>query len=324
MKSGTKGMKFNYTKHLVKFAANTVSCAKTICMKVHAIDLQFLGETAAIASFAVPDDKGFTLVECGPFACHEYLISGLSKLGIKPSEVHTLLLTHIHFDHAGAAWWWAKQGTKVYVHPRGLKHMIDPTRLYNSAARIYGDDNMERLWGKMEEINPENISAVSNGQKLEIAGNEWIAHHTPGHASHHIAWQVGEVVFTGDVGGVMIKGGPVVPPCPPPDINVVEWNRSLDLLESLNASTFYLTHFGAVETNAHIPALRKRLNDYVAWVAERIAAVEDPAELVPGFTTMVETELSSNGVGETVIQAYRAANPPYMSVAGIARWLSQA
>ena len=117
-------------------------------MQVHTIDLQFLGEAAAIAAYAVPDARGITLVECGPYATHANLLAGLKEIGLDPETVHTLLLTHIHFDHAGAAWWWAKKkGTKIYVHPRGYKHMVDPERLYASAARIYGEDRMEQLVG---------------------------------------------------------------------------------------------------------------------------------------------------------------------------------
>ncbi len=291
---------------------------------IHSIDLNFLGEPAAIAAFAVEDSAGVTLVECGPYATHETLIAGLKAVGISPSDVHTLLLTHIHFDHAGAAWWWARHGTSVYVHPKGLKHMIDPTRLYASAARIYGEDNMESLWGKMEKIDPYDIAAVLDRDRLTFGGNTWVAHHTPGHASHHIAWQLGKVVFTGDVGGVMIQGGPVVPPCPPPDINVTHWRESIQRLRSLRAETFYLTHYGPVPGgNAHLESLSNRLDEYVAWVAAARQAGKTEEEMVAGFTQFSEDNLRAEGVSEAIIKAYRAANPPYMSVAGILRWLER-
>ncbi|MEO0734267.1 MAG: MBL fold metallo-hydrolase [Bacteroidota bacterium] len=290
---------------------------------IHVIDLKFLGESAAIAAFAIEDTAGVTLVECGPFATHDTLIAGLKAVGISPTQVHTLLLSHIHFDHAGAAWWWARQGTRVYVHPKGLKHMIDPTRLYGSAARIYGEENMEQLWGRMEKIDPYDIASVEDRTRMTIGGNLWVAHHTPGHASHHIAWQLGKTVFTGDVGGVMIQGGPVVPPCPPPDINISHWRSSLDRLRSLRAETFYLTHYGPVPaTREHLQQLGDRLDKYVAYVAKEAKASKEAEDIVPGFTEFVETELRENGVGDDIIGAYRAANPPYMSVAGILRWLT--
>lgn len=292
---------------------------------IHTIDLKFLNETAAIAAFVIEDKTGpgLTLVECGPFSTHENLLVGMAAAGLKPEDVHTVLLTHIHFDHAGAAWWWAEQGAKVFVHPRGLRHMIDPTRLYGSAARIYGEDKMEQLWGKMEVIAPEKISAVEDREVLHIGEYDWTAHHTPGHASHHIAWELDDVVFTGDVGGVMIKGGPVVPPCPPPDINLEEWMTSIDRLKSLGAKQFYLTHYDAVDaTGDHLDQLAGRLKAYVGYVEKELAAGKSVEGIVPGFTIFVETELRENGVGDDTIGAYRAANPPYMSVAGIARYLA--
>ena len=290
-------------------------------MTVHTIDLHFLGQASAIAAFAIPDARGYALVECGPFSTHESLIAGLRAKSIDPDDVHTLLLTHIHFDHAGAAWWWARKGAQVYVHPRGLRHMIDPTRLYGSAARIYGEDRMEELWGRMEAIDAASITGVEDRVVLPIGGKEWTAHHTPGHASHHIAWAVDGVVFTGDVGGVSIHGGPVVPPLPPPDIDVPAWCASIERLERLNARAFYLTHFGKVAPGGHLPALRRRLTAYVDWVAGRIDDVSQLEDLVPGFSTMVEDELRAAGADELTIKAYRAANPPYMSVTGIARYL---
>ena len=292
-------------------------------MIVNTIDLKFLGARAAVAAFAVPDENGFTLVECGPFSTNDNLLAGLAEAGIDPSEVHTLLLTHIHFDHAGAAWWWARRGVTVYVHPRGRKHLVDPGRLYASAARIYGEARMEELWGRMERIPPEQVVEVADRAVLNIGGKTWTAHHTPGHASHHIAWQVEGVVFTGDVGGVSIYGGPVVPPCPPPDINVTDWEGSIARLRSLNATSFYLTHYGKANPTGHLDQLVTRLERYVDWVAQNIKEVSDVDKLVPGFTEMVERELRESGADDSVVSAYRAANPPYMSVTGITRWLAQ-
>lgn len=290
---------------------------------IHTIDLKFKGETAAIAAYAVEDAAGITLVECGPFSTHDNLLGGLRQAGLDPGNVHTVLLTHIHFDHAGAAWWWARRGARIYVHPKGLKHMIDPARLYASAARIYGEDKMEKLWGKMEKIDPYDIGSVEDRTRMTIGGQLWVAHHTPGHASHHIAWQLGKKVFTGDVGGVRIQGGPVVPPCPPPDVNVSQWDSSLSRLRSLRAEAFYLTHYGTVSAKGnHLKELTKRLNAYVKFVEKGLKAGRTEEEIVSGFKEFVEADLRKNGVTDATIGAYRAANPAGMSVAGIARWLA--
>ncbi len=285
------------------------------------IDLRFLETEDAIAAFAIPDDEGYTLVECGPYSTHPTMLQGLGEAGIPADAVHTLLLTHIHFDHAGAAWWWAARGAHVYVHPRGRKHLIDPTRLYESARQIYGE-RMDELWGKMEGIDPSRITAIEDRERMNIGGLEWVAHHTPGHASHHIAWQLGKTVFTGDVGGCRIHNGPVVPPCPPPDINLAEWQESIARLHALEASSFYLTHFGEVtDPDDHLAELGQRLEKYFDWI-EPYYRDGSKAELIePLFKRFVTEELTAAGVGEHDLRAYLAANPPYMSVVGLLRAL---
>lgn len=248
-------------------------------------------------------------------------MAALDKLGVAPAAVHTLLLTHIHFDHAGAAWWWAQQGAKVYVHPRGLKHMIDPSRLYQSATMIYGD-RMEELWGKMGAIDPANIEAVEDRSVLEIGGRRWVAHHTPGHASHHIAWQFDESVFTGDVGGCRIAEGPAVPPCPPPDIDPEAWSSSIERLRSLGAKTFYLTHYGAVtDIEPHLSDLQARLDRYFDWMEAYYRDGSKAETVEPLFKRYVSEELTAAGVNKADLASYMAANPPYMSVVGMLRAL---
>lgn len=288
---------------------------------VHTIDTHFLDTPRSIAVFAIPDEEGHTLVETGPFSTHAALLSGMAKLGIDPGSVHSVLLTHIHFDHAGAAWWWAERGARIYVHPRGHKHMVNPERLYNSARQIYGD-RMEQLWGKMRSIAEERVTAVEDRATFTIGGHEWVSHHTPGHASHHIAWQLDGSVFTGDVGGCRIDDGPVVPPCPPPDIDREAWLDSIERLRELDADAFYLTHYGKMtDTDSHLEELGERLQDYIEWMAPHYRAGTDPAALQPLFKRYVTEDLLTAGMPQSDLPAYLAANPPGMSVAGILRYL---
>ena len=290
---------------------------------IYTIDHQFLDTEHSIASFLIEDEDGYTLVESGPYSTHDRLLVGLMELGVTPQQIHTLLLTHIHFDHAGAAWWWAEQGTQVYVHPRGLRHMIDPERLYNSARQIYGH-RMEELWGEMRPIAAERIAAVEDRQELIIGGQRWVAHHTPGHASHHIAWQLDDSVFTGDVGGCRIANGPVVPPCPPPDIDFLAWKVSISRLRALGAATFYLTHYGKVtNVDDHLDDLAARLDRYVDWMEPYYRDGTKAETIEPLFKRYVTDELTAAGVVSDDLRAYLAANPPYMSVVGILRALQK-
>src|SRR5690606_24270805 len=199
---------------------------------IHIIDLDFLNENQTIAAFLIVSKVGPILVETGPESTWMQLEEGINKLGYQVEDIKHVLLSHIHFDHAGAAWKLADAGAAIYVHPLGLPHLASPERLWNSAAQIYGED-MNRLWGKMKPIPEGQLIEARHGENLIVGEIEFTALHTPGHAIHHIAWQLGEVVFTGDVAGVKIDKGPVVPPCPPPDSHLENWKTSITVLRQI-------------------------------------------------------------------------------------------
>lgn len=294
-------------------------------MTVHTLDLKFLGLERAIAVFVVEGPEGMALIETGPHSTHEYVLELLEAHGWRPSDFHHVFLSHIHFDHAGAAWAWAREGTTVYVHPMGLPHLAAPEKLYQSARRIYGDD-MERLWGIMESIPHGQLYAPTHGEVIEAAGLYFRAWHTPGHATHHIAWEVSgptaeAVVFTGDVGGVCIDERYVAPPCPPPDIHVEDWQASIQLLRALPAATLYLTHFGLVRhKDAHLQELEKRLLAWALWMKPYAEQGAEVADVMPDFLAFVRKDMAAAGIDAATAACYEAANPAFMSVAGLLRY----
>lgn len=286
------------------------------------LDLNFLGIDRAIAAFIVKTSEGPVLIESGPYSTFPHLTEQIKAAGYAPTDIQHVLLTHIHFDHAGAAWAFAKQGAKIYVHPFGAKHLAQPDKLWSSAKRIYQDD-MERLWGEMQAIPEEQIKAVEHEEVISIGNAKFTALHTPGHAVHHIAWQFEEVVFTGDVAGVRVhpEDRLVEPPCPPPDINVEDWLDSISKIRALNPKTLYLTHFGKVEDiDWHLDALEIRLIEWSNWIKVKMEMGQDPEETVPEFKEFVAKQLKEMGVGEEGIRQYEAANPSYMSVSGLMRY----
>ena len=213
---------------------------------IQIIDLNFLDTKQSIGSFLIPTAKGPVLIESGPETTFSVLKAGIEKAGYKIEDIYAVLLTHIHFDHAGAAWKFAKNGTKIYVHQVGLPHLANPEKLWNSAAQIYGDD-MNRLWGKMEPIPEDLLIAANDGDVINFGNVQFKVIYTPGHAVHHNAYQLNDVIFTGDVAGCKIANGPVVPPCPPPDIDLGLWKKSIQKLKDANPSALYLTHFARQE-----------------------------------------------------------------------------
>lgn len=287
---------------------------------VHTLDLNFLDLDHAIASFLIETSHGPVLVETGPQSTFPSMEKRLAEYGYKVSDIKHVFLTHIHFDHAGAAWAFAKEGAKVYLHPFGAPHMENPTKLYNSAKQIY-QDKMEYLWGIMEKIPKDQLMVADHGTKIRIGHTEIIGWHTPGHAKHHIAWQIGDNIFTGDVAGVKIGDGPVVPPCPPPDINLEDWNQSIDILLEKKAQQLYLTHYGIVtDIGTHLHELRNIMNDWANYVREKWEQGLGAEEITPLFTKYTAGQLRDKGVNEHGVKQYEAANPSWMSVAGLIRY----
>ena len=287
--------------------------------KIHTLDLGFLGHTDTIAAFLIEAGKDIMLIETGPHSTYPILKKAIEKLGFSITQINHVFLSHIHFDHAGAAWCFAPHAT-IYVHPMGKKHLVDPTKLYNSAKLIY-KERMDELWGDMQGIPAEKIHATTHGEKIDVGTIALTAWHTPGHAVHHIAWQLENELFTGDVAGVKIGEGIVVPPCPPPDINIEDWRASLQLIRDLKVKTLHLTHFGKITTpKKHLDALEKRLVRWANWMKLRYDKGLTPEAVTPQYQAFTKKELARYGIVGAKYDQYEAANPAWMSVAGLMRY----
>ena len=287
---------------------------------IHTIDLKFQSINNAIAAFLVETSEGPVIIETGPHSTFPYLKKGIEDLGYTISDVKHVFLSHIHFDHAGAAWAFAELGANIYLHPIGAPHMEDPSRLWNSAKQIY-QDQMDILWGQMKPIEEARLKSVEHGEEVIIGDTIFKSWHTPGHAIHHIAWQMGEHLFSGDVAGVKIGEGMVLPPCPPPDINIEEWLDSIELIRNLNLKYLHLTHYGKVEhMSQHLNDLKFSLKDWSNWMRPYVESKTEVKDIIPKFQEYVNGQLRDFGISEKSIQIYEAANPSWMSVAGLIRY----
>ena len=291
---------------------------------IHTIDLNFLGYPETIATFLlITAQKKLVLIDSGPHATLPKVTEGVQKLGYQLADIQHVFLTHIHLDHAGAAWAFAQHGAKIYVHPAGHRHLANPEKLMSSARQIY-QNQMDTLWGQMNPIAEEAIQEANHLQKFTIDNLEIIAHHTPGHASHHIAWQVGDVVFAGDVAGIKIGSGPVIAPMPPPDIDIEAWQSSIDILKALHPKSMFLAHFGEVtNTIPHLEALAANMHQQANWVREHYERGETVEEMLPKFTKFSNQILQNSGVEDNHLFKYEGANPAFMSVAGLVRYLKK-
>jgi glyoxylase-like metal-dependent hydrolase (beta-lactamase superfamily II) len=289
-------------------------------MKFHTIDLEFLGATDTVAVFLIETSVGPVLIETGPHSTLPVLNRALDKIGYKIEDIKHVFLTHIHLDHAGSAWVFAKNDANIFVHPLGVKHLADPSRLMASAKMIY-QDRMDELWGDMQAIDNQKLISIGNGQNLMIGDTKFTAWHTPGHAVHHISWQVDDVLFTGDSAGVCINAGPVVAPCPPPDINVEHWLTSIALMRNLDVSQLQLTHYGTVaDIQKHFDELENIIHDWANWMKPYFENQTPQAEITPIFQAYVGAQLRAKDLSESEIIKYEYSNPSWMSVAGLMRY----
>ena len=268
------------------------------------IDLLHLGRPHVIGAWRVGD----VIVDPGPSSS---LAALLPMLDERPPRA--LALTHIHLDHAGAAGTLAQRypALEVWVHERGARHLADPSRLLDSATRLYGEQ-MERLWGEVLAVPAERLHVLHGGEQF---GPFRVAY-TPGHASHHVSYlhEPSGRAFTGDVAGVRIDGGHVLAPTPPPDIDLDAWRSSLDTIEGWRPRSIAVTHFGAYEdVPEQMAALRAHLDEVERWAQEL-----DEEGFAAKVRERVEGPTSAGTPG-----SYAQALPPGQSYHGLKRYLSK-
>jgi glyoxylase-like metal-dependent hydrolase (beta-lactamase superfamily II) len=234
-------------------------------------------------------------------------------------------VTHIHLDHAGAVGSILERypHIEVVVHERGAPHLADPSRLLNSAGRLYGQD-MERLWGDVKPVDSARLKIVSGGETLTVAGREVKIAYTPGHASHHVSYldTASGVAFVGDTAGIRRgTSAYVMPPTPPPDIDIEAWHDSEKKLLAWDPDTLFLTHFGPSQgPRQHLQAMFGNLSDWSRIVRRLIADESKPEEeRQAAFVSEVYGEIRRQ-VGEQDADDYVRAGGLGYSWQGLARY----
>jgi glyoxylase-like metal-dependent hydrolase (beta-lactamase superfamily II) len=238
---------------------------------LYPLDLHFLGLERAIGVYVVETDDGPALHDCGPATTLARLEEGLRDLDLELTDIRHLLLSHIHFDHAGAA------GSLVRRHPEltvwvsevGAPHLVDPSRLEASARRLYGE-TFDRFWGELVPLPAKSIRLAVG----DVVG--WQAFPTPGHASHHVCYVRDGVVLAGDACGVRLQPERyVLPPTPPPDIDVEAWHASIDEIARRDPECLALIHFGVEGDPAdHLARLHEELDRWAGWVRDGMSKEE--------------------------------------------------
>jgi glyoxylase-like metal-dependent hydrolase (beta-lactamase superfamily II) len=287
------------------------------------VDLLFQGRPDRIGCGLVRGAAGTAIVDPGPTSCLETLDASLALHGQSLASVTHLVLTHIHLDHAGATGTIVRRHPqiRVVVHERGARHLVDPSKLLDSATRLYGAA-MDRLWGEVAPVPERNLTVCRGGETIEAGGRSFTVAYTPGHASHHVCYfdAASGVAFVGDTAGVCVDGGYVLPPTPPPDIDVEAWLASIDAIGAWNASTLFLTHCGPVTSVApHLRTLADNLQRSAALVRESLAMPGTDEERKARYEVQMRTELRTH-MPEERAAAYELAAGFSLMWPGLARY----
>ena len=293
-------------------------------MRIETLDLGYRETPHTIAAFLVFGESGPVLVETGPASTLPALDRALAEHGVAIGDIRNVLVTHIHLDHAGAAGWWSERGARIYVHPRGARHLVDPSKLLASATRIYGD-KMDELWGEVRAASADLVTAVEDGEVIEAEGLRFTALETPGHASHHHVYRLEDVAFTGDAAGIRIPGSTWIDlPAPPPEFDLEVWKATLDTLRAQRFRVVYRTHFGASEDiGAELDRFEALLDETVGFVRDLYARETERSEALSTYSSWIAARARAEGAGSEEIRAYEVANPRAMSVDGIHRYLTR-
>ena len=277
-------------------------------LRVRVIDVEHLGRPHVIGCWEIDG----ALVDPGPESSLSTLLAAIGD-----EQPRALLLTHIHLDHAAATGAMVRRWPQleVYVHERGAPHLIDPSKLLASAERLYGDQ-MQRLWGEIVPVPAANVKVLSGGETvlgMRVA-------YTPGHASHHVCFLHEEsgTAFVGDVAACRIPPSRLVmPPTPPPDIDVEAWEESLGLVASWAPQRLALTHFGAVE------------DDVPGYLETTRSRIREEADLVKGMAQgayeedlqrRIREQMTDEGLGEETIEELLQAVPTAYQWRGLDRY----
>ena len=289
------------------------------------VDLTFLGRPGIIATAILHGSAGVALVDPGPASTFDHLTTALTRKGIRFDDVGQILVTHIHLDHAGAIGTILEKHPhiEVFVHERGAPHLVDPSKLLSSAGRLYGQD-MERLWGDVKPADAARLKVVIGGETLTVAGREIKVAYTPGHAAHHVSYfdPASGVAFVGDTAGIRRGAGTyVMPPTPPPDINIEAWHESEKAILAWDPDTLFLTHFGPFQgARQHLQGMFGNMSDW-SRIVRRLIADESRTEedRQAQFVDEVYAEIRRQ-VGDADAENYTKAGGLNYSWQGLARY----
>jgi glyoxylase-like metal-dependent hydrolase (beta-lactamase superfamily II) len=224
---------------------------------IHTIDTGFV-RTHFDAAYLIVENGHGAFIDCGTNYSVPRMLAALDNAGLQPEQVDWLILTHVHLDHAGGAGELMAKlpNAQLVAHPRGARHMVDPSMLWAGASAVYGEETMQREYGRLRPVPAERVIESADGYVVDLQGRPLLCLETPGHAKHHQALydERARVCFTGDTFGLSYReldtaAGPfILPTTTPVQFDPAALHASINRLLALKPEAMYLTHYGRVET----------------------------------------------------------------------------
>jgi glyoxylase-like metal-dependent hydrolase (beta-lactamase superfamily II) len=288
------------------------------------IDTKMVGRYLVTSAYLVDADE-LALIETGPATSAGAVRSGLEALGVAPSDLAHIVVTHIHLDHAGGVGTLAKafpQAT-VWVNERGARHLADPTKLVASAERIYGPEKLQAWFGPVEPTAEERLRRLGDGDTIVLGNRTLEVLYTPGHASHHVALADPSTgsVFAGDALGVHLPDVRVLRPAmPPPDVDIEAACASIERIRD-RADLVLLSHFGPVAEVDHICELAERR--LLAWsdtVRDALVRDDDLDRITHLLEEQGADEYRADSGEEVDMERYDVLSSIRMNTMGLVRY----
>ncbi|MEC8051475.1 MAG: MBL fold metallo-hydrolase [Myxococcota bacterium] len=240
---------------------------------VLAVDTHYLRPRLDASHLMIRDGLA-AIIDCGTSFSIPHILDGLTASGLTTNDVQFVFITHVHLDHAGGAGqlMQALPQAELLVHPRGARHLIDPTKLWAGATAVYGEEAMGRLYGEMVAVPADRVVETKDGDTFQLGSARFEVLHTPGHAKHHHAlWEpTTRSIFTGDTFGLAYprystdKGPFIFPTTTPVHFDPQAMRSSIERFINLEPRAAFLTHYGRIQNIKRLgKTLLQRLDEHV-------------------------------------------------------------
>jgi glyoxylase-like metal-dependent hydrolase (beta-lactamase superfamily II) len=296
-----------------------------IISDVSYLDLHFCNTAKAIATGVYGGDA-VVLVDPGPGSCIDTLTGLLKAQGIRVTDIQSILITHIHLDHAGATGLLVRENPRirVYVHEKGAPHMIDPSKLVNSANQLWGVEGVARLWGQVIPVPQDNLHVLGEHDRVAAGGHLFDVRYTPGHAAHHVSYfdESTGIVWAGDTAGLRFTAQTfTLPPTPPPDIDLEAWRDSIAKLRAWGPETVFITHFGPYgSVQEHLDDLERSIAAAAEFAKRAIQSEQSDEGKYEQFKNDVAAYIHASGVSESDIAPLEHVGPLDFNWRGLVRY----